>query len=211
MSNANHQIRDSITSIIANRIQNNIFICEVVAQPDGSTYNANENTIIVTSVGSDHVLDITDVRLNPNICDGFTPIPSIGSIVFVIKNQTDNQYYMLSSSDLDDIIISTNTQFNAHSKVVNISSTSVTTFNDGEHKGLVKVTELVDKINQLEKAYNGLLQAIQWAFIPCSTPSQAVAILSAFYTLTQAKVPISPITSITDLENPDITHGKKTT
>lgn len=100
----------------------------------------------VTPIGGNANTKIPGVRLAAEANDGFTLIPKVGSTVTVVIT-TRGLAYVSMFSDLEKV------------KVI-INETTVTiedgkiTFNDGSFDGLVKVIELTEKLNNLEKRVN---------------------------------------------------------
>ncbi len=107
------------------------------------------------------------VKLMTSVGDGLLLIPEVGSSVSVLDGQ------IIGYSDLDEIWLS-----------------------GQQYGGLVKVSELVDKLNNLENKVNSVITTFN-AHTHASTGSPAVPQLTG--TLTP--------TTINDLENPDVKHG----
>ncbi|NBO36916.1 hypothetical protein EBU91_05230 [bacterium] len=72
---------------------------------------------------------------------------------------------------------------------------------EGNNGGLVKVQDLVNKINALENSYNTLLQNLQSIVITLA-PSGTVP----FAPFVASSSPITPLTSVQDLENQNVQH-----
>lgn len=87
----------------------------------------------------------------------------------------------------------------AGTAVINASDTI--TINGGDNDGLVKVAALKDKINALENLVNGILNVLKATSIPLA-PSGTYP----FATLYTSLNAITPVTSQSDLENPDVKH-----
>jgi hypothetical protein len=112
--------------------------------------------------------DFLDVRLNANYKNGFLLVPKTNSIV-IISQLSDATAYVSMVSEIDNIYLG-----------------------GDDFGGLVKVSELVSKINRLENAFNAHTH-IASSFGSPTTPPAA---------------PITPITTKSDLENKTIQHGK---
>lgn len=97
--------------------------------------------------------DIFDVRLRAAIIndneDGLILVPKIGSEVVVAKINT-SQFIMIASTELELLKIQIGVQ-----KMVLDKNGFV--FNDGNLEGMVKINELVDKLNKIENKVNSLI------------------------------------------------------
>ena len=107
------------------------------------------------------------VKLMTSVGDGLLLIPEVGSSVSVLDGQ------IIGYSDLDEIWLS-----------------------GQQYGGLVKVSGLVDKLNNLENKVNSIITTFN-AHTHASTGAPAVP------TITGTLTP----TTINDLENPDVKHG----
>ena len=124
----------------------NYYVCEVIAQPDGTNYNSDDYTIIckiITGKGQDYIpnTDMIDgdgniIQENPQLSyfnggnilqnvqimcgvdDGILLIPTIGSQVVVLTS-TLQQPLCIQYSNIDQVIFSSNSNYN-----INIGSTS---------------------------------------------------------------------------------------
>ena len=108
------------------------------------------------------------VKLMTSVGDGLLLIPEVGSSVSVLDGQ------IIGYSDLDEIWLS-----------------------GQQHGGLVKVSELVDKLNNLEDKVNSIITTFN-AHTHASTGAPPVPLVTGS--------PLTP-TTINDLENPDVKHG----
>lgn len=138
--------------------------------------NEAERTCDVTPLTDNATTSYPSVLLMAESDDGVLIVPTIGSNVIVNVSKRGVAYVCMFS-EVDKVTIITKT---------------LTQFNDGSFGGLVKVQELVDKINRLENAFNththlGVTSGGSTSGIPSST--------------------ITPITMKTDIENDKITHG----
>ena len=115
--------------------------------------------------------------LNAEGNDGELRYPVIGSKVWVAISLR-NEASIFQFDLLDTYILITQT---------------LTQFNDGSFGGLVKVNELLTKINRLESNFNSHIHS---GVTTGGGVSGTVA------------TPITPPTQLSDLENKKITHGK---
>ena len=119
-----------------------------------------------------------DVRLQASPDNGLLMIPSEGSMV-IIGLMNENTGYVAMYSKLDSI-----------------------QFMDGSFGGLIKITDLVEKLNVLEDDLNNLKSAIN-GWTPVANDGGA-ALKSALATYLGNT--ITP-TMETDIENDKVTHG----
>lgn len=112
------------------------------------------------------------VALMPDVGDGWLLIPTIGSTV-IIGWSDRNKPYVAMFSDLQDVYL------DAMGKI---------TLNQGIEGGLVKVRDLVARLNLIENAFNALN-----AKVNTLAPTPVIN-------------PLVP-TQATQIENPNVTHG----
>ena len=145
-----------------------------------TSYNENDSTITCMPITSNFLSNIT---VNLSVAEGnnIELIPSIGSVVLI--GYTDNgTIELLSVADADKI---------------NISSNLDISFNGGEFGGLVKINELLTKINNLENIVNSLISLYN---IHVHATNGAPTVSLQTTTLTP--------TILQDIENKNITHGE---
>lgn len=143
-------------------------------------------------------VEVPGVLLQANICDGLLMIPKIDSGVSILWS-TNNPAFVVQFSDIEKYYLQVG------DAELTITSDGKIQLNDGSFYGLVKVEELVDKLNALENDLNTLKAAFSgWTPVP-NDGGAALKAASATWagdTFTD--------TVKADLENSDITHGKKT-
>jgi len=139
--------------------------------------NEAERTCDVTPLTDNATTSYPSVLLMAESDDGVLIIPTINSNVLVNVSKRGVAYVCMFS-EVDKVTIITKT---------------LTQFNDGTFGGLVKVQELVDKINRLENTFNNHIHG----GVTVGTASTLVP-----------ATPIAPITTKIDIENDKITHGK---
>lgn len=90
--------------------------------------------------------NLVDVRFSAmeNPTSGIIPVPVMGSAVIVSQTATGQQYISLFS-EIDTFQITSN-QF---------------TFNDGANGGLINISDLVTKMNNLENKINDVITALK--------------------------------------------------
>lgn len=124
------------------------------------------------------------VALMADVSDGLLLIPANGSTVIVAWSERNNPYVAMFS-DLQDVYL---------------DATGKITMNQGTDGGLVKVRDLVTKLNALENKVNAIISSYNAHVHPDpvsgSTGTPTVPITG---TLTP--------TQVVDIENPNVTHG----
>lgn len=132
----------------------------------------------VTAVSGKDAVTIPGVRLMADIDDGILVIPEIGSTVTVIAS-TYGEPYVSSYSEVRQII-----------------------FMGGDLGGMVKLLELVSKLNNIEKDINTLKNAFKaWTVLPGDGGAALKTIAATWAGSNIAE------TKRADLENPNITQG----
>jgi hypothetical protein len=142
-------------------------------------------TCVVTPV--DDLPDLLDVRLSAieSPDKGIICVPVVNSIVIVGQTKFE-QPHILLFSEIDTYQL--------------IANTSIT-FNDGSHGGLIKIEDLVTKINNVENLVNNILTTLKGTTIPLA-PSGTYAFAPLYSSLNNLTN-----TQKTDLENTKIKHG----
>lgn len=149
--------------------------------------NAEEETCDVINTTGQDAVKIPNVKLQASIGDGFLLIPKIGSDVIVAYSKYSEPFICLTS-DIDKIYM---------------VADSAITLNNGSYGGLIKVADLVTKINRLENDINTLKTAFSsWVVVPNDGGSALKASAASWYGSS-----ITPLTQRSDIENTKITHG----
>lgn len=136
------------------------------------SYDSESQTIEVAPLNDK--ANYLSVKLQTNPASGALYIPKVDSFVIVEQTSTSTAYVALWS-ELEEIV-----------------------FFDGENKGMVKVSELVDKLNNLENKVNDLVNFTLTHIHPASAGTTSP-------TTTPVVGNLAP-TQITDLENDKIKH-----
>lgn len=111
--------------------------------------DASKRSCVITSVSSKGRVTIEDVQLMADIDDGFLLVPKIDSTVIVCYS-TYNKPFVALFSELERVLL-----------VVGDSTLEVTgseiKFNGGLLGGLVKVSDLVSRLNDIENKVNAII------------------------------------------------------
>lgn len=162
-------------------------------------------TIVATGLKED--IDYFDVRLKAVVADGngrgILAYPVVGSQVsIVVLDGVDTMLFVSQMSDIESYLVKADNGVS-----IELTATGKVLLNGDDFGGVVKVTPLVAKINQLEAALNVL--KIQMAthghllITPAGAPFP-IAVAAPLPAL--ASTALTP-TLITDLENPTVKHG----
>lgn len=153
-----------------------------------NTIDLASRTCSVIPIGGDASTEIFDVQLMVNTNDGILLVPVIGSEVFITYT-VRKLYFVSFFSELDKVFLITKT---------------LTQLNDGSFGGLIKIVELVNRINGIENLLNELISLYNAHTHP---GVQTGAGVTAPTTSQEANT-ISPITTRDNFENNLITHGQ---
>lgn len=178
------EISDIIQQLAGTEKVDTIYIFE------GTVISVNEGdrTCVVDPLSASFEGEITDVYLSAQPNDGIIQIPAIDSVVKVMVCMGIDFPFVIQFSDLDKVVI--------------LAETSIQ-FNDGSFGGIVKVQELVDKINRLENKVNSIINTFNMhvhSGVQTGGGSSAT-------TATPITGTITPVTQVSDINNPAITHG----
>jgi len=141
--------------------------------------------------------DVTlpNVSLQASICDGLLIIPVVDSTVYVLTSKY-NTPLVIQWSDIDKFMLQVGDSY------LEVNNDGSFQFNDGSFDGLVKVGELVKKINALENLLNGFITIYNSHTHTASSFGSPTTVPSAI-----ESQQISPITQQQDIENDKIKHG----
>lgn len=140
--------------------------------------NIDTTKMVCDCTPLDGSADFLDVRLNANYTKGFTLIPKDKSIV-IVTQLSDATAYVSMVSEVDEIYLA-----------------------GDDNGGLVKVQDLVSKLNNLESDLNSL-KTVFSTWTPAPGDGGAALKLAAATWYAQQLTP----TQVTDLENKKVLHG----
>lgn len=153
-------------------------------------------TCTCTTISNNTELQLLGVRLMAEVNDGLLIVPSKDSTV-IIENTKD--YPMIIMYSAIDKVFSV-----AGGSTFQIDKDGIKLDGDG-FNGLVKVKELTDKINAVEKLLNDLINKYN-AHTHMYVPGTLASIPTAVTTSVESQT-ISPITKQSDIENTKVMHG----
>ena len=131
--------------------------------------------------------ELPTVKLMAVVDDGLFIEPAVGSVVKVLFSELIEPF-VAQFSEIENVTI------DARQKIQ---------FNDGTFGGMIKIAELVTKINALENDLNTLKAAIaSWTPVPCDGGAALKGVI------TNWSAQSLPVTAVNDIENTMVTHGK---
>jgi hypothetical protein len=156
--------------------------CDLVTYVNAEVVSVNIKKRVAVDGHTEY--DLPDVKLMASVDDGFLIEPVIGSTVKVIFSQ-NIEPFICQYSEIENITIDAKTKVK---------------FNDGSFGGLIKIKELTDKLNTLEKDLNTIKNVFAtWTPIAETVLKTSLSVWSG-QQITETKVK--------DIENPKITHGE---
>jgi hypothetical protein len=158
----------------------------------GIVKSVNKNIAIVTVANDTEV----PINLQSSVCDGLLIVPAVGSTVYFIDTVQGNPFIVLYG-DVDSYYLQVG------NSSVNIDNGGNIQFNDGTFKGLVKVQDLVAKLNKIENDINALKTSFSgWTPVPNDGGAALKTAAATWYSTA-----LTPTQQI-DIENTKVTHGQ---
>jgi hypothetical protein len=139
-------------------------------------------------------VEVPNCQLQASVCDGLLIVPTIGSNV-VIMTSIKNDNYVVQYSDIDSYYLQVG---DGSIEILNDGSI---TLNDGSFGGLIKIIELVTKLNNIENLVNDLVAKYNTHTHLVSSVGSPTAPTTTTETNT-----LTP-TQQADIENTKITQG----
>jgi len=157
--------------------------------------NKSERSCHCRAIDGHTEYDLPTVLLMASVDDGILIEPEINSTVKVIFSQ-NIEPFVVQFSEIKNITIFANTKVQLQ---------------DGSFGGIVKVTDLVSKLNKIETDLNnlksGLIAAISAASATGITPVTGVSLAGFMSTLGTYASQIFVLTQKNELENTKVQHG----
>lgn len=175
---------DSIAELLKKAVQDkSLEIYSVACSVD--SVDENERTIDCTPINGNAQIFGARLQSGINGTNGLCVFPVVGSVVIVtFMNKLTG--YVSTFSEIDKILIDTNTEV---------------IFDGGNNGGLIKVNDLVSKMNNIENDLNSLKNILSiWAPVPSDGGASLKTALASYFAQT-----ITP-TIKTDIENDKIKH-----
>lgn len=159
----NRQIIEAIQKMTGTQLRDNVNLLAATVD----SVDEAKRTCVVTTISSQGQITIENVQLMASVDDGILLIPAIDSTVFVAYS-TFNQPFIALFSGIDKVLLTAgennaSIQMDADGLLLEIADTKVLiedgqiTLNDGALGGLVKVIDLVNRMNLIENKVNDLI------------------------------------------------------
>lgn len=184
-------IIESIKKIAGRQLTDEVFLipCEVESVDIGT------RSCVCRTIGGEAESELPDVQLMTSVDDGFLLVPVVGSTVLVIHSKRHFPAIVLFSA-IEQILIVTGDS-------TLMMKDGLAQFNDGGFGGLIKIEDLVKKLNNIENLLNNLITKFN---SHTHTGVSAGGGTSGPTAATESNH-LTPTTQ-DELENKLITHGK---
>lgn len=123
-----------------------------------SVKSVEDNTCTVTFVSGENESEVSGVLLQAEVCDGLLIKPKVGSNVLVCLS-IYNPPYIAMFSDIDEFYLQVG------DSALTITNDGKIKLNDGSFDGLIKISDLTTKLNNMVTAINVELGKIQAGII----------------------------------------------
>lgn len=175
------EIKAAIKEIAGtNKDLSGIYVCSV------SSVDIDNRTCDCVIISGDADNEIPNVRLSAEPNDGFIIEPEVGSTVIVNASSRNDPFIVMFSEV----------------KNVYLTASDKITFNDGSYGGLVKVDDLVQRMNNIENKVNDVILFVNTHMHYGVTPGGGSSGTPTDF------VPGSlTLTNSSQLQNPKIVHG----
>lgn len=135
---SDEDLRQMLKQLVAPPVQ--VLVADVTA------VNLNEYSIDVKPIGRAEVLDVRLKAGLDGIKQGIVEIPKNGSKVLIgLIGNDKNTAFLIKTSEVDEVLM-------------NVESFKM---NGGNLGGLIKIEELVDRLNKIEDKLNDFIQAVK--------------------------------------------------
>lgn len=182
-----YAVRQTIQKLAGTYLKNDIYASVATV----NSVDISTRSCTVTTVSSDAAITIEGVLLMAAVDDGVLLIPTVDSTV-MISFGTYTPAFITLYSQIDKVILV------AGKASIDIADDKIV-FNDGTFGGIVKVQELVEKLNNLENLVNDFIEKYNSHTHPVSGGSTLMPMIPETGTLTP--------TMKSDIENTNVTHG----
>lgn len=184
-------LKDAIQSL--NKTQDGLFLCTVTSVDEA---NRTCNATTVTGVSG---IEIKDVMLMAALDDGLLLTPAVDSNILVIKSEKVPPYAIMYS------------ELTKVSAIVGDNNVEITSdgiqLSGNTFGGLIKIQELVTKINRLESKVDDLITKYNSHIHITTATVGATPTPGVIAPTTTSETPIGTQTQKSDLENETIKHG----
>lgn len=188
---SDRKIKEAVQQLAGTSLSDEVYIvvCSV------ESVNEDTRTCDCVAISGKAGVDIPGVQLMAEVDDGFLLIPAVESTVIVAYSKRNVPYITMFSEITKVLIITGDTTIEVKDGSIKL--------NDGTFGGLIKIEELINKINRLENKVNSFIEKYN---IHTHTGVQTGGGISG--TTPSTETEIQPVTQKSDLENTLITHGQ---
>lgn len=180
----NRQIIEAVQQLAGTQLTDQVYLIPATVV----SVNLDENTVDCEPIGGNAITDMPAVQLMAEVDDGFLLVPAVGSTVLVLFSKRQPPYVALYS-ELQSV------QVTIGDRSLTIDAEK-TIFNSGEFGGLIKIADLVDRLNNAENLINDLITKYN-AHTHASDGAPPLPIEPGTLTPTTVEM----------IENPTVTHG----
>lgn len=163
MSSAKRKIIESIQRLSGTQLTDKVNLLSAIVD----SVDEDKRTCVVTSLNSQGEYSLENVQLMASVDDGFLLIPAIDSTVMVAFS-TMTPPFIAQYSAIDKVFIivgqsNVSLEISNEEILLEIADTKLsltdglTKFNDGNLGGLLKVNDVLQKINNLENKVNAII------------------------------------------------------
>lgn len=181
---SDRQIIEAVQRLAGTQLSDEVYIIPATV----TAVNLDSNTIDCEPIGGNAITDMPSVQLTAEVDDGFLLIPAIGSTVLVLFSKRQPPYVTMFS-ELQGV------QVTIGDKAIEMSGEK-TIFNSGSFGGLIKINDLVAKLNNVENLLNSLIVKYN-AHVHTANNTPTLSIETGS---------ITP-TTVIEIENPTVVHG----
>lgn len=181
-------IKEAIQALTGVKEPSRVALCTVVS------VNEQARTCVAATVTGVSGVEIKDVMLMASVDDGCLLIPAVDSNI-IVSWSDKVQPFVSMYSELSKVL------YIVGDNAIEISDKIK--LNGDEFGGLIKIEELVSKINALESDLNSLKDVFSTSWTPVANDGGAALKLAAATWYGQAITE----TQVSDLENETIQHG----
>lgn len=153
--------------------------------------NEQENTCDVIQISGDAEVSIPNVRLQADVSDGILYLPAIDSTVIVVISDYVTPF-VAQYSEIDQIL------YDVGDSTIEVREGKIT-LNSGLFGGLIKIVQMVQRMNIIENKVNEIIAAYNLHTHPVTGGATGLPVSLITGTLTP--------TVRTDIENDKIVHG----
>jgi hypothetical protein len=188
---SNRQLSDAVGILAGTLGQDKVNILK------GSVVSVDlsSRTCVVLAITGQTAKNIKGVLLMASVDDGWLIEPEVGSLVVITYSKYTQAFVSMFSAIANVYLVVGSSMITVGSSLVKV--------NDGGYGGVVKVEDLVSKINRLESKVNDLITKF-------NNHSHILTLSSGSGTAAPTvtvETQITPVTSRDDIENTKFTHG----